>query len=88
MNLDLKVLEAKLNLQIKNPSLFYEALTHKSYLYLYPQHPYKDNERLEFLGDSVIQTVTSSFIYKNFHHFEEGEMSLIRANLVNRERLA
>lgn len=82
-------IEKRLKIKIKDKNLWLEAITHKSWLFFHPEfNNLTDNERLEFLGDSVIQTVTSSFIYKNFHHFEEGEMSLIRANLVNRERLA
>jgi ribonuclease-3 len=87
--LKIKEIEKILKIKVKDKNLWLEAITHKSWLFFHPQYKdLVDNERLEFLGDSVIQTVTSSFIYKNFHYFEEGEMSLIRANLVNRERLA
>lgn len=86
--LDLKKLEKKLKLEIKNPSIFYEALTHKSYLYLYPDHPYKDNERLEFLGDAIVEFIISHYLFINFINLSEGEMTLIRASLVNREKLS
>lgn len=84
-----KEIEKYLKIRIKNKELWLEAITHKSWLFFHPEYKELiDNERLEFLGDSVIQTITSAFIYRNYHQFEEGEMSLIRSNLVNRERLA
>lgn len=85
---DLEKLEKKIGLKIKNPAIFYESLTHKSYLYLHPNHPYKDNERLEFLGDAIIEFVISHYLFVNFINLPEGEMTLIRASLVNRERLS
>lgn len=87
--LKVKEIEKYLKIKIKNKALWLEAITHKSWLFFHPEYKdFVDNERLEFLGDSVIQTITSAFIYKNYHQFEEGEMSLIRSNLVNRDRLA
>lgn len=86
--IDLNKLEKKIGLKIKNHSIFYEALTHKSYLYLHPNHPYQHNERLEFLGDAIIEFVISHYLFFNFINLPEGKMTLIRASLVNRERLA
>jgi len=86
-NKDLSLLEKKLGLKIKNKSIYYEALTHKSYLYFHPEHPYNHNERLEFLGDAIIEFIISWYLYRKFIKFQEGELTLIRASLVNRERL-
>jgi len=86
-NKDLSALENKLGLKIKNKNLYYEALTHKSYLYFHPDHPYNHNERLEFLGDAIIEFIISWYLYRKFVRFQEGELTLIRASLVNRERL-
>jgi ribonuclease-3 len=86
-NKDLSLLEKKLGLKIKNKSIYYEALTHKSYLYFHPEHPYNHNERLEFLGDAIIEFIISWYLYRKFIRFQEGELTLIRASLVNRERL-
>ncbi|GIW66836.1 MAG: ribonuclease 3 [Candidatus Parcubacteria bacterium] len=86
--IDLRKLENKINLKIKNKSIFWEALTHKSYIYLHPEHPYKDNERLEFLGDAIIEFIISHYLFINYSNLTEGEMTLIRSSLVNRERLS
>jgi len=86
-NKDLSLLEKKLGLKIKNKNIYYEALTHKSYLYFHPDHPYNHNERLEFLGDAIIEFIISWYLYRKFIKFQEGQLTLIRASLVNRERL-
>ncbi len=70
-------LEATLGYEFKNKKLITEALTHKSY-----KQPY-DNERLEFLGDAVLDLVVGEFLYKNFPKSDEGELSKLRASLVN-----
>lgn len=85
---NLEELEKRINLTIKDPYLFYEALTHKSYLYFHPHHLYKHNERLEFLGDAIVEFVVSHYLFTKFSQLSEGEMTLIRASLVNRERLS
>jgi len=84
----IKILSDRLNLQIKNKLLFYEALTHKSFLYFYPNYPYGFNERLEFLGDAILEFVVSLYLFKKYPKFNEGELTLIRASLINRDRLA
>lgn len=81
-------LEKKLGISIKNKLLWEEALTHNSWIYF--NHKYKNlkhNERLEFLGDAVLELIVSQVLYKKCPDKEEGELTLIRANLVNRERL-
>ncbi|GIW65701.1 MAG: ribonuclease 3 [Candidatus Parcubacteria bacterium] len=86
--IDLAKLENKIKIKIKNKFLFCEALTHKSYLYINTKHPYKDNERLEFLGDTIIEFIISHYLFVKFPNLSEGEMTLIRSALVNRERLS
>ena len=78
----------KFNLEIKNKILFYEALTHKSFLYFYPNYPYGYNERLEFLGDAILEFIVSLVLFKKYPNFQEGELTLIRASLINRDKLA
>ncbi len=85
--LPVKEIEKIFKIKIKNKNLWLEAITHKSWLYFHPEYKLPDNERLEFLGDSVLQTITSWYLYRNFPKLSEGEMSLARAALVNRERL-
>jgi len=80
-------LEQKIKIKIKNKDLFYEALTHKSYLYINPYHHWKDNERLEFLGDAIIEFSISKYLFDNLPGYSEGFLTLIRSSLVNREKL-
>jgi ribonuclease-3 len=80
-------LEKKLNLKIKNRQLWLEALTHKSWLYFHPNTYMSHNERLEFLGDAVLELVISWYLWKHYTNKEEGELTLIRSELVKRERL-
>jgi ribonuclease-3 len=73
----IKSLEEKLGYTFKTPKLITEALTHKSYKQSY------DNERLEFLGDAVLDLVIGEYLYKKFPKSNEGSLSKIRASLVN-----
>ncbi len=70
-------LEKQLGYTFKNKQLLIEALTHKSY-----KQPY-DNERLEFLGDAVLDLIVGEYLYKKFPTSDEGKLSKIRASLVN-----
>lgn len=70
-------LELCLGYQFKNKDLIIEALTHKSF-----KKPY-NNERLEFLGDAVLNLIVGEYLYKKFPKSNEGELSKIRASLVN-----
>ena len=73
----IKSLQKRLGYQFKNKNLIVEALTHKSF-----KKPY-NNERLEFLGDAVLDLVVGEYLYKKFPHVAEGELSKMRASLVN-----
>ncbi len=77
MNKNIDSLEKKLGYTFKNKKLIIEALTHKSY-----KQPY-DNERLEFLGDAVLDLIVGEYLFKKFHNSNEGKLSKIRASLVN-----
>ncbi len=72
-----KALEDALNYSFKNENLITEALTHKSY-----KKPY-NNERLEFLGDAVLDLIVGEYLFKKFEKEDEGILSKIRASLVN-----
>ena len=72
-----KALEDALNYSFKNENLITEALTHKSY-----KKPY-NNERLEFLGDAVLDLIVGEYLFKKFKNEDEGILSKIRASLVN-----
>jgi len=70
-------LEEKIGYKFKNEQLIIEALTHKSY-----KKPY-NNERLEFLGDAVLDLIVGEYLFKKFPKKDEGTLSKIRASLVN-----
>ncbi len=74
---DYSQLEQRLNYTFRNKQLIIEALTHKSY-----KKPY-NNERLEFLGDAVLDLVVGEYLFKKFPKSDEGILSKIRASLVN-----
>ena len=74
-------LQEKINYTFKNPDLLRMALTHRS-------KGVDHNERLEFLGDSVVNFVIASILYERFPDASEGELSRWRAALVNRDTLA
>ncbi|MCK9372010.1 MAG: ribonuclease III [Sulfuricurvum sp.] len=74
---DLQTLQKALGYQFEKKELLIEALTHKSY-----KQPY-NNERLEFLGDAVLDLIVGEYLYKKFRDFDEGKLSKMRASLVN-----
>ncbi|MEE9288684.1 MAG: ribonuclease III [Bacteroidota bacterium] len=81
-------LESRIGYRIRDRNHFYRALLHRSYLQ-YPQgRNLKSNERLEFLGDSILNLVAGEYLYHNFPDATEGELTKIRARLVNRRALA
>ena len=77
MSKSIDTLEKKLGYTFKDQKLIIEALTHKSY-----KQPY-DNERLEFLGDAVLDLIVGEYLFKKFSKSDEGKLSKIRASLVN-----
>jgi len=77
MHKNVERLEKDLGYEFKDKKLIIEALTHKSY-----KQPY-DNERLEFLGDAVLDLVVGEYLFKKFKNSDEGNLSKIRASLVN-----
>jgi ribonuclease-3 len=74
--------ERQLGYEFKNKQLIIEALTHKSY-----KKPY-NNERLEFLGDAVLDLIVGEFLFNKFPNSDEGVLSKIRASLVNESGFA
>ena len=75
-------LEAIINYTFKDRKKLLLALTHSSYSNEKKNDGLSSNERLEFLGDAVLNIVTSEYIYKNFPHLPEGEMTKTRASIV------
>ncbi|MFZ2154314.1 MAG: ribonuclease III [Candidatus Moraniibacteriota bacterium] len=77
----------KIGLKFNNAELLQEALTHRSYLNENKKYKINHNERLEFLGDAVLELVVTDYLFKNYNN-PEGEMTSWRAALVNGEMLA
>jgi ribonuclease III len=81
-------LEENIGYTFRNQDLLKEALTHRSYLNENPGWKYQHNERLEFLGDAVLELAVTESLYKNFPKESEGRLTTLRAALVNYQRLA
>ena len=81
-------LEEILGIHFENPSLLQLALTHRSYIYETAGEGLSSNERLEFLGDSILAFISADYLYHAFPDLSEGELSDLRATLVRRETLA
>ncbi|MBN2471672.1 MAG: ribonuclease III [Anaerolineae bacterium] len=69
-------------------SLLQRALTHRSYINEHPEDAVEDNERLEFLGDAVLDFITGEWLYNRFPEMQEGRLTRLRAALVRTETLA
>ena len=73
---------------MKKRSALTEALTHRSYLNEYPRWRLPHNERLEYLGDAVLELIVSEALFKKFPDYPEGQLTVLRAALVNYQILA
>lgn len=85
---DLNQLQKNLKVAFKNESHLVNALTHRSYLNESKLEKLSSNERMEFLGDSILAFWVSSQIYRKFSDFPEGKLTFIRTSLVRTETLA
>ena len=72
-------LERNLGYTFSNKELLKKALTHTSYAY---EHSVESNEKLEFLGDSILEFVSSTYLFEKYYHLKEGEMTKVRATVV------
>ncbi|MCK5084969.1 MAG: ribonuclease III [Candidatus Pacebacteria bacterium] len=84
---DVANLEKKIGIKFKDKELLRQSLVHRSYLNEHKDFELDHNERMEFLGDAVLELVTTEFLYNNFSN-PEGELTNFRAALVNRKMLA
>lgn len=71
-----------------NIGYYEQALTHRSYLQVYTEKPVISNERLEFLGDSILGMIVAEYLFDNYEQNQEGELTKMRSWLVNRKSLA
>ncbi len=81
-------LEEILEIHFNDPAMLQLALTHRSYIYEAHSEGQYSNERLEFLGDSILAFVSTDFLYRSFPNLSEGELTDVRAFLVKTETLA
>jgi len=84
---DFLLLEKKLNLKFKNKDLLIQAFVHRSYLNENPDFYLSHNERLEFLGDAVLELVVTEYLFREYPQKSEGELTNWRAALVNAKML-
>jgi ribonuclease-3 len=84
---DLIKLQKRLGVKFKDDALLRQALVHRSYLNEHPDFKMGHNERLEFLGDAVLEIVVTEFLYLHFTETPEGDLTNWRASLVNAKML-
>lgn len=75
--------EKKTKVLFKNKNLLKQAFTHRSYINENPGETLSHNERLEFLGDAVLELIVTDFLYKKYTNYTEGELTALRSALVN-----
>jgi len=85
---DIELFEKQTGITFKDKDLLKQAFTHRSYLNENPETNVQHNERLEFLGDAVLELVVTESLYKNYKDKSEGELTTWRAALVNAKMLA
>ncbi|MFH0725658.1 MAG: ribonuclease III [Pseudomonadota bacterium] len=88
MKQDLIEFQEKLGYRFSDLSLLKEALRHSSYVNELPEDDVRDNERLEFLGDAALSLVVSHLLMGKYPRMKEGDLSRMRAGLVNEQELA
>ncbi|WP_078595533.1 ribonuclease III [Evansella clarkii] len=79
---------SSIDIHFDNEDLFIQAFTHSSYVNEHRIRPHDDNERLEFLGDAVLELAISQYLYKKYPNMSEGEMTKLRAAIVCEPSLA
>ncbi|MDP3953225.1 MAG: ribonuclease III [bacterium] len=86
--MELEKLQKRIGFTFQNKGLLEEALTHRSYLNENPSWAPGNNERLEFLGDAVLELVITEELFRKFPRKEEGTLTVLRAALVNSKSLS
>ena len=88
MDKDFKKLKENLEIKFKDENLLKQAFVHRSYLNENPAFELGHNERLVYLGDAVLELAVTDYLYKNYPALAEGEMTNLRAALVNSQMLS
>jgi len=81
--IDFSLLEKEIGVKFKNKNLLITAFTHRSYINEQKDFSFSHNERLEFLGDAILEMVVTEYLYCHYPEYNEGEMTAWRAALVN-----
>ncbi|WP_411955429.1 ribonuclease III [Alkalibacillus sp. S2W] len=81
-SMDIKQFQERFNLYFENESLLKQAFMHTSYVNEHRDQSLEDNERLEFLGDAVLELAVSQYLFRQYPHMSEGELTKFRANIV------
>ncbi|NEY70266.1 ribonuclease III [Bacillus mesophilus] len=77
-----RAFQEKIELEFQNEKLLYQAFTHSSYVNEHRRRPFEDNERLEFLGDAVLELTISKYLFETYPTMSEGELTKLRASIV------
>ncbi len=85
---ELEDLQKSLKIKFIHLELLNQALTHSSYAKSFNKKDISYNERLEFLGDAVLELVIAEYLFKKYPHFDEGELSKFRSMIVSEEALS
>ena len=85
---DFSQLETEIGIKFKNPKLLKQSVVHRSYINEHPDFELGHNERLEFLGDAVLEIVVTENLFNNYPDTPEGELTNWRASLVNSKMLS
>jgi len=85
---NITLLQQRLEYTFQEPALLLQAITHPSYVNEHPEDGLGDNQRLEFLGDAVLDFVTGAWVYRQYPDFAEGRLTRLRAALVRTQALA
>lgn len=85
---DFSRLEKKIGIKFNNSDLLHQAVVHRSYLNEHPKFHLPHNERLEFLGDAVLEIIVTEYLFQSFPETPEGDLTNWRASLVNAKMLA
>ena len=85
---DLRAFQEKIGYEFENRNLLLQALTHSSYANEKHMRKLSDNERLEFLGDAVLEIISSDYLFDNYPELPEGELTKLRASIVCEPTLA
>lgn len=88
MEKDFSKLEKIIKIKFKNKDLLQQAFVHRSYLNEHPRFKLKHNERLEFLGDAVLELAVTEYLFKKYPDENEGKLTNLRASMVNTQMLA